>query len=492
MRFAVSYVTKVFLVVASILTLSLGAIFAFMYSREQQFRQELLNAQLTLLNHQLLDHYDGGVLNVQVWERSLNLPFQRLRFSIFDSEGNILYDNKGLDVAEEQDVLSLPSVVMAEHSPDNIGFGIREIEDNGDDEQADYYYYATLKEGDLFARTGALGYELELADVLSIDKNLVWYAILIYIAVLLVTYLSINRIGKTVKRLSSFAQKAERGEEIFDTEAFPNDEMGKIARNIVLLYVRLQRTMADRDRQAHLALKEEQEKATLKKNLTNNINHELKTPISAISLELETLQTHKDRISEQQRDMLIARCKANSERLLRMVQDILTLNRLDDGSDAIQLELLSLPEIVEEVVSNMAVKAHDAGISFDVRLPDVMMMKGNAPLLESIFSNLITNSIKYSGADTISIFLQEEDEESYRMIICDNGSGVPEEHINLIFDRFYRVDKGRSRKMGGTGIGLAIVKSAAQFHGGDITVRNLPSGGLEFTLTLAKQLPKDE
>lgn len=491
MRFAVSYITKVFIVVASILTLSLGAIFGFMYSREQQFRKEMLNAQLTLLNHQLLDHYDGGVINIQVWERSLELPFQRLRFSIFDSEGNILYDNKGVEDEDVEEVLSLPSVVMANQAEDHIGYNVTEVDDGGNADAPDYYYYSTLKEGDLYARTGALGFELELSDILNIDKKLIWYAILIYIVVLLVTYFSISKIGKTVKRLSNFAQKAERGEEIYDIEAFPKDEMGKIASNIVLLYVRLQRTMADRDRQAQIALREEQEKATLKKNLTNNINHELKTPISAISLELETLIANKDRLTEAQRDMLINRCKANSERLLRMVQDILTLNRLDDGGDAVRTELLSLTDIVDEVTDSMAVKAHDAGIEFDVRLPDVMMMMGNAPFLESIFANLINNSIAYSGADKISIILQEEDEETYRILIFDNGSGIPEEHLDNIFDRFYRVESGRSRKKGGTGIGLAIVKSAAQFHKGDITVRNLPSGGLEFTLTLAKNLPKD-
>ncbi|MDE6785845.1 MAG: sensor histidine kinase, partial [Muribaculaceae bacterium] len=85
-----------------------------------------------------------------------------------------------------------------------------------------------------------------------------------------------------------------------------------------------------------------------------------------------------------------------------------------------------------------------------------------------------------------SIFLQDEDEKSYRIIICDDGTGIPEEHFEHLFDRFYRIESGRSRKKGGSGIGLAIVKRAAQFHGGDITVRNVPTGGLEFTLTLSK------
>ena len=108
--------------------------------------------------------------------------------------------------------------------------------------------------------------------------------------------------------------------------------------------------------------------------------------------------------------------------------------------------------------------------------------------MKSVFNNLINNAILYSGGSTVSIFLQQEDEKSYRIIIGDDGTGIPEEHLEHIFDRFYRIESGRSRKKGGSGIGLAIVKSAAQFHGGDITVRNNPAGGLEFTLTLSKSM----
>lgn len=487
-KFTFSYITKVYLIVAAILTLSLGAVFAFQYSREQQFRRELLNAQLTLLNHQMMDHYEAGIVSVQLWIRGLDLPFKQLRFSIFDSEGNVIYDNTDQYTSNKVDIMELASVKMAAESPDNLGYSVSSIDLNGDDEE-DLYYYATLKDGDVYARTGALGEEVEFSDMLTIDRRLFWYALAIYVVVLFVTYIIINKLGKTIKRLSSFAQKAEMGEEVYDVEAFPNDELGKIAHNIILLYVRLQRTMAERDRQTEIAMREEQEKARMKRDLTNNINHELKTPVSAISLELETLVNNKDRLTDAQRDMLISRCKANSDRLLRMIQDILTLNRLDEGGVSIQNELLSLRDIVDEVVDNMTVKAQNAGIDFDVNLPESMMMMGNGSLLESIFANLINNSIAYSGASTISIFLQEEDEKSYRVIIGDNGSGIPEGHLEHIFDRFYRIDKGRSRKKGGTGIGLAIVKSAAEYHKGSINVRNLPSGGLEFTLILAKQLP---
>lgn len=467
--------------VVAILTICEVAFLAFQFSREQRYRQDLLNAQLTILNYQLLDHYEGGVVNVELWERTIDLPIQELQFAIFDSEGNILYDNTGIDHIDNP--LELEELKMADESDTHRGFKVHNNDEVDDD---DFFYYAALKEGDLYARTGALGHDVGLAEFMSIDRTFLWYAILIYIFVIAITWYATSRIGRTIKRLSEFAQAAEQGIEIYDTKAFPKNELGTIAHNIVLIYVRWQRTLAERERLADIAMKEEQEKARLKRELTNNINHELKTPVSAISLELETIITHKDKLSETQRNMLISRCKANSDRLLKMIQDILTLNRLDDGAENIQRELLSLRDIVDETADTLLPKAENVGMAFDINLPETMMMLGNGPLLESIFNNLINNAILYSGGSTISIFLQEEDEKSYRIIIGDDGTGIPEEHLDHLFDRFYRIESGRSRKKGGTGIGLAIVKSAAKFHGGDITVRNLPSGGLEYTLTLAK------
>ncbi len=477
----ISYSTKLFILIVAILTVCEVAFLAFQFSREQRYREDMLNAQLTILNYQLLDHYEGGVVDVESWERTIDLPIQMLQLAIFDSEGTLLYDNTGIGPIEN--ALDLKEIKMARESDDHKGFYVHNNDDEDDDE---FYYYAALKEGDLYARTGALGHDVALSDFMRIDRSFIWYAFLIYVVIVAIAYYTTSRIGHTVKRLSEFAQKAEKGEEIYDTEAFPRNELGTIAHNIILLYVRWQRTVADRDLKASMALREEQEKARLKRELTNNINHELKTPVSAISLELETIMTHKDKLTDAQRNMLISRCKANSDRLLKMIQDILTLNRLDDGAETIQREILSLRDIVDETTDANLAKAENVGIAFEIDLPESMMMMGNGPLLESIFNNLITNAIAYSGGSTISIFLQEEDEKSYRIIIGDDGTGIPEEHLEHLFDRFYRIESGRSRKKGGTGIGLAIVKSAARFHGGDITVRNLPSGGLEFTLTLSK------
>lgn len=478
-----SYSTKLLVTVVAILTLCEIAFLAFQFKREQRYRQDMLNAQLTILNYQLLDHYDGGVVNVELWERTIDLPIQELQLAIFDSKGNVIYDNSGLEGIGNP--LDLEEIKMADESADHRGFCLHDDDDKDGDE---FYYYAALKEGDLYARTGALGHDVGLMEFMQIDRSFIWYALLIYVIIIAITWYACSRIGATVKRLSEFAQAAENGEEIYDTKVFPRNELGMIAHNIVLIYVRWQRTLAERDRQAALAQKEEEEKAKLKRELTNNINHELKTPVSAISLELETILTHRDKLSDEKLNFLLSRCKANSDRLLNMIKDILALNRLDEGAENIQRELLSVRDIVDDVIDSLLLNAEDAGIGFEVDLPDTMMMLGNGPLLESIFNNLINNSILYSGGSTISIILQEETENSYRIIICDDGVGVGEEHLSHLFDRFYRLETGRSRKSGGSGIGLAIVRSAAKFHGGDITVRNNPAGGLEFTLTLSKSM----
>ena len=118
---------------------------------------------------------------------------------------------------------------------------------------------------------------------------------------------------------------------------------------------------------------------------------------------------------------------------------------------------------------------------------DSVIVRGNARLLESVFRNLTDYATAYSGGRDILIRLVEETPDAYAFLFADNGIGVPEEHLPHLFERFYRIDKGRSRKMGGTGLGLSIVRNAVALHGGRIEVRNGPDGGLEFRFTLRKR-----
>jgi signal transduction histidine kinase len=232
---------------------------------------------------------------------------------------------------------------------------------------------------------------------------------------------------------------------------------------------------------------EEQEKLRIKRQLTNNINHELKTPVAAIQGYLETMTTSKD-MTEEERDTFIAKSYAHCQRLTQLLTDVSTITRLEDGSSRIERESVDLHTIVTEIASEVALLGDDKRMRMNIELPQPMMVQGNSTLLVSIFKNLTDNAIAYSGGRDIYIKCLGEENGLYTISFADNGIGIDEEHLQHIFERFYRIDKGRSRKLGGTGLGLSIVKNAVLFHGGDISVKNRKVGGLEFTLTLPKNV----
>ena len=122
-----------------------------------------------------------------------------------------------------------------------------------------------------------------------------------------------------------------------------------------------------------------------------------------------------------------------------------------------------------------------------VNMHENVVINGNRAFVDSIFRNLIDNAIAYSGGSVVTISLENDSDKSYTFSVADNGVGIPQEHIERIFERFYRIDKGRSRDIGGTGLGLAIVRNAVQLHGGRIYAVNQPSGGVKFVFTLSKQ-----
>ena len=134
----------------------------------------------------------------------------------------------------------------------------------------------------------------------------------------------------------------------------------------------------------------------------------------------------------------------------------------------------------------MALRPEEQRLRVHVDFPNRVEVFGSASLLSSIFRNLADNAAAYSGGRDLYIRLLEDTPQYCKILLADNGIGVDEEHLPHLFERFYRVDKGRSRKLGGTGLGLAIVRNAVAFHGGTISVRNRDGGGLEFIFTLRK------
>ena len=159
---------------------------------------------------------------------------------------------------------------------------------------------------------------------------------------------------------------------------------------------------------------------------------------------------------------------------------------MEDGNIAIDKKEVSLAGIIAESIDESKLDHPDSEMEIITNLPDgELTIKGNEQILISAFRNLLDNAIEYSAGTQIDITVTETN-DAYAITLADNGKGVAEEHLPHLFERFYRIDKGRSRLLGGTGLGLSIVKNAVLLHGGNITVKNKPQGGLQFDFTLSK------
>ena len=232
----------------------------------------------------------------------------------------------------------------------------------------------------------------------------------------------------------------------------------------------------------------QEEESRMKRQLTQNVAHELKTPVSSIQGYLETIISNPD-LSPDKQQFFIERCYTQSTRLTGLLRDISVLNRLDEATDMFELGDVNINKLITEIQRECSKQLEEKQIQTEIILPNDPSIYGNYSLLYSIFRNLFDNAIAYAGEGiTITINCYRENPKYYYFSFADNGVGVAEEHLNRIFERFYRVDKGRSRKIGGTGLGLSIVKNGVNFHKGQISAKNRPGGGLEFLFTLKKKI----
>ena len=232
----------------------------------------------------------------------------------------------------------------------------------------------------------------------------------------------------------------------------------------------------------------QEEESRMKRQLTQNVSHELKTPVSSIQGYLETILSNPD-LSSDKRQFFLERCYSQSTRLTGLLRDISVLNRLDEASEMFDLTEVNITKLIAEIQKECSQDMEEKHITSEIILPGDPTVFGNNSLLYSIFRNLYDNAIAYAGENIkITVNCYKEDPKYYYFSFSDNGVGIPEEHINRIFERFYRVDKGRSRKIGGTGLGLSIVKNGVNSHKGQISAKSSPGKGVTFFFTLKKKL----
>lgn len=459
-RIRFSFHSRVLLLVLTMSWLLVGTFMVFQYRREKAFKEQLLDCELQMHNRRILDDIARGVPVDSIIDH-IGSPLDNLRISLIDNAGNVIFDNNDSTPFPSGDHNSRPEVIEARKS--GIGHSVSRysVSDNCS------YFYSAMRGDDGIVIRSAAPYTHSLQEVLKADSSILWIMIAFAIVLSLASYVASHKISLSIRRLNLFAEKAEKGERIYNDEAFPHDELGSIASHIVRLYIQ-------RDEQHREALRQEKDKIRLKKQLTNNINHELKTPVASILVCLELLRDHPEMLSEEKKRELNDRIFANAQRLNSLLKDVAAITRMDEGEEMIEKAPVNLAELVNDVVAEERLRT---SMNITVDMPQ-LKINGNRQLLESIFRNLIDNAISYSGGSEIVIKADNEG----NFTVSDNGCGVPDEHLPHIFERFYRIDKGRSRAAGGTGLGLSIVRNAVGIHGSDISVTN--DGGLQFRFRL--------
>ncbi|HOG19874.1 MAG TPA: HAMP domain-containing sensor histidine kinase [Salinivirgaceae bacterium] len=395
---------------------------------------------------------------------------QEVRLTLIDSDGGLVYDNIASNVVENH--FGRPEIYSANYS--NEGYAIRKSSTT----DQEYLYYARKCKDGSFLRL-ALPYVISWTNFIHFDNILLYIIVFLFFITLLVLVIITDKFDNVMRTLINFVTDVEKGNIDYNKIHFPDTHSGEIGRKIISLYKQLEDSKLQ-------TIHEKDKNRLMKQEMTNNIAHELKTPVSSIRGYLEILLNNKD-IGFEKQQYFIERSHAQTLRLSNLIQDVALITKLEESANLFPKEKLDLYEIFEEAATEWEEVSKEQNVTIENRIPEKSFFAGNYNLMFSIFRNLIENSIRYAG-DNIKIVVEcvEQDKTSYRLRYYDTGVGVNKEHLDKIFDRFLRIDKGRSRKSGGTGLGLSIVKHAVQFHGGTIVARNRPEGGLLFDFNILK------
>jgi two-component system phosphate regulon sensor histidine kinase PhoR len=224
--------------------------------------------------------------------------------------------------------------------------------------------------------------------------------------------------------------------------------------------------------------------AAMKRDFIQNVSHELRTPLAAIKGYVETL---KETMTGEELNFLKI-IKRHTDRLIRIVNDLLTLSQLEQPQPQLEREPVNVNELVNDVLSVSRPLIQAKGLELVLEIPDpAPTIRGDRLYLEQALLNLLDNAIRYTDKGKITVRVMATDNQ-LNLIVEDTGVGIPGEHLPRIFERFYVVDRARSRQSGGTGLGLAIVKHIAALHDGEIRVESTPGVGSKFTLSLPRKL----
>lgn len=529
-------------VVTAIVIFAIFTILAWLlqYEREKQYHLDKLEEQLSIYTTTIANFISTiDADNEKLSQFIKYLPDSTIRITVIDSSGKVNFDSEVSNPEVLSNHLDRPEILAA--SKNIEGDNLRQSSSTG----KSYYYYA-LKGNGYFVRC-AVPYTLSIETVLETNRSFIYYYVSMFIIILtFIIYLShlYSRIQDSNKQLTTEKDKIYQHllitnegvaiftsdkKEIISNEYFSqyintisssqlsnfsnifkikefdfinkyidehhvvNATTGKLPSKSFTINKNNKTFIINviifNDNSFEISISDVTariEQEDLKKQLTQNIAHELKTPVSSIQGFMETIINNPSLPADKQR-FFIERSYNQAIRLSNLVSDIALLNKIEGTATSLKQEPIAIRELFQSIIADVSLQIEEKNVHISNMVKGQITVSGDRSLLYSAIRNLVDNSLLYAGNHfNITINCYREDETHYYFSYYDTGIGIEESHFTRIFDRFYRIDEGRSRKVGGTGLGLSIVKNAITLHKGTISAKRHEGGGLEFIFTLAK------
>lgn len=475
---------RLFTPLATLLWVIIGLLVWYNISNELDLRRNMLESQLKNINATILDAYEHGAdlqetLNF-IDDYNDNTTLNDLRISVYNEFSEPIANIGALIILEDTNHRVVPELVIAENEGEATTI------------RPDLRHYVEAMFNAMTSNDGAIRtitsvpYNPSIARALGYN-SIIWIVV-ICMAILATALIAMfsRKVSNSVTTLHEFAQRAAEGRDInLENVHFTHDEIGDVTREIIRLYLEKDRATKRMKHEHQVALRANEEKARIKRQTANNLNHEIKTPVGIIKGYLDTINSDPDMPEPLVRNFL-KKAQEHTDRLTQLLKDVSSITRLDEGAAQVEVSDFDFHDLVYNISNDLEVSDITGTMTFEWHIPFDTYVRGNYTLLNNAIMNLVRNAAKYSKGTRMMLNLAGEDDGFYIFSFADDGNGVGPEHLPHLFDRFYRVDEGRARKSGGTGLGLPIVKSTFQALGGQIEVRNGHPRGLEFIFTLPK------
>lgn len=462
-----------FAVMASRLT---GFVSEYLY--EQRIRQDSLSVEkLATTAAPLFQSASSDALGELLLSSSGELGGRLL---VVDTDGKVQYDTYARLLGTR---LELPEVLAILQGGQNSAYGIYRLRSGeeaaaegaaaeGTAETGDYVAYCAAALVGTAGQLGVLLYASPVAEMmdslLAVERQLISIFVLVAAAALAMALFFSQVLTKPIVGLTRTIQKMGKGDL---SVRVPEKGSGEL-RDLAVSYNAMAEQLEAMDRSRN--------------QFVSNASHELKTPLATMKILLESVLYQPD-MPQELREEFLGDMNHEIDRLTSIITDLLTLTQMDDGRMKLHIEQLNLSELAEETLRMLHPMAQERGQTLKERIFPDIRLEGDRSKLSQVIYNLTENAIKYTpDGGKIQVSLTQRGKNAV-LTVQDNGVGIPKEDQGHIFDRFYRVDKARSRETGGTGLGLSIVRQMVQLHGGTVRVDSEMGQGSAFTVELPVQ-----